>query len=278
MNLSLIRYSILLVLLVGLCSWGEKAHYKINSSCVDFFPAEIHQLKAWAPILADHSSDADLRKKTDKTEFVKHFIDIDIYDDFIKNHQMIQNFGAACTKYGKEIVIKNGTLPWVTDSTYQALVADFRKGDWNKAALTAADLGHYVGDGFMPLHITANYNGQLSSQKGIHRRYEEIMIDRYIDGVQFKTSGIHKVNQVQSYIFNYLYANYSYCGLLLQADSRAHEQAGNQYNDIYYKSLWENTSLFTVKLLEESSKTLAELIYTAWLEAGKPRIPESVGK
>jgi len=278
MNSVLIRYSILFVLLVSLSSWGEKAHRKINFSCVEFFPKEIHLLKAWAPILADHSSDADFRKKTDKTEFVKHFIDIDIYDDFINTYKIVENFEAACSKYGKEKVIKNGTLPWVTDSTYKALVHDFKTGNWNQAALTAADLGHYVGDGFMPLHITANYNGQLSGQTGIHRRYEETMIDRYIDGVQLKTSGIHKADQVQSFIFSYLYANHPFISLLLQADSRAYEQAGNQYNDIYYESLWGKTNLFTVKLLEESSKTLAELIYTAWLEAGKPKIPESLGK
>jgi hypothetical protein len=74
----LIRHSILFVILISLCSWGEKAHRKINTSCVDFFPKELYDLKGWGPILADHGSDADLRKKSDKTEFVKHFIDIDV--------------------------------------------------------------------------------------------------------------------------------------------------------------------------------------------------------
>jgi hypothetical protein len=59
---------------------------------------------------------------------------------------------------------------------------------------------------------------------------------------------------------------------LLQADSSAYELAGKQYNDIYYTNLWENTNLFTVRLLEESSKVTASLIYTAWIEAGKPKI------
>ena len=278
MNSVLIRYSILFVMLVSLCSWGEKAHRKINSSCVEFFPKELQQLKVWEPILADHASDADILKKTDKNEFVKHFIDIDIYEDFNKKHKIVEDFNAAFTKYGKAKVIKNGTLPWTTDSTYHALVHDFKVGNWDQAALTAANLGHYVGDGFMPLHITTNYNGQLTSQKGVHRRFEETMIDRYIDKVQFKISKIHKVNKVQPFIFDYLYANYSFVGLLLQADQQAYEQAGRQYNDGYYESLWGKTSLFTIKLLQESSKTLAELIYTAWIEAGKPKIPESVGK
>ena len=169
-------------------------------------------------------------------------------------------------------------MPWVTDSTYKALVQDFKSGNWDRSVLTAADLGHYVGDGFMPMHITANYNGQLSGQTGIHRRYEETMIDRYIDEIQIKTSGIHKTNQIKPFIFNYLYVNHSFVSLLLQADKEAYEKAGNQYNDVYYESLWGKTNLFTVKLLQESSKTLAGLIYTAWVEAGKPKIPQSLVK
>lgn len=275
MKSTLIRYSFLFVLLLVLCSWGEKAHRKINSSSVDFLPRELSQLKAWRDVLSAHGSDADFRKKEDKNEFVKHFIDIDNYEDFKTKRQIETDFEKACQKYGRARVIKEGTLPWATDSTYRKLVNDFKSGDWDRAALTAADLGHYVGDGFMPLHISANYDGQLSSQTGIHRRYEETMIDRYISQIQFKSSGCTKINDVHSFIFNYLYANQKYVGILLQADARAFVQAGQQYNDTYYESLWDKTNLFTGKLLEESSKTLARLIYTAWLEAGKPKIPET---
>ena len=278
MNYSVIRYSILIVLLFTLGSWGEKAHRKINSSCVDYFPKEISGLKVWSSFLGEHASDADNRKKTDKNEFVRHFIDIDIYDDFISNHQMTEDFNAACTKYGKAKVIKNGTLPWVTDSTYQALVQNFKSRNWQQAKVTSADLGHYVGDGFMPLHITANYNGQLTNQKGVHSRYEVTMIDKYIDHLNFKTSRIRKVKAIQSTIFSYLYSNYNYISFLLKADSKAYEQAGNQYNETYYTGFWKETSVFTTHLLQESSKTLAGLIYTAWIEAGKPEIPKNLGQ
>lgn len=270
----LFRCSFLFVLLLVLCSWGEKAHQKINSSSVDFLPKELSQLKAWREVLKVHGSDADFRKKDDKTEFVKHFIDIDNYEDFRTKRSIEPDFEKACQKYGRARVIKDGTLPWVTDSTYRKLVHDFKSGDWGRAALTATDLGHYIGDGFMPLHISANYDGQLSGQTGIHRRYEETMIDRYIDQIQFKNSVCTKVDDVHSFIFSYLYANQSYLKILLQADASAYLKAGKQYNEAYYKSLWNGTSSFTGKLLEESSRTLARLIYTAWLEAGKPKIPE----
>ena len=38
----------------------------------------------------------------------------------------------------------------------------FQAQQWSAAALTIADLCHYVGDGCQPLHCTENYNGQLT--------------------------------------------------------------------------------------------------------------------
>jgi hypothetical protein len=40
----------------------------------------------------------------------------------------------------------------------------------------AADIGHYVADMHQPLHLTRNYNGQLTGNYGIHARYEGQMI------------------------------------------------------------------------------------------------------
>jgi len=197
MNTVFLRYPVLFIFLLCLCSWGEKAHQKINSTVVEFFPKELKQLKDWSPILTAHCSDPDLRKRKDKTEFPKHFIDIDNYDDFKTNRRIVEDCEMACLKYGKEKVKKEGTLPWATDSTYRALVQDFKSGNWNRAALTAADLGHYVGDGHMPLHIAANFDGQNSNQTGIHRRYEETMIDSHIDEIRFKFTRCKRVKNVK---------------------------------------------------------------------------------
>lgn len=267
------RIFMLLVLLFILGSWGEKAHRKINSSCVNYFPSELKALRVWGPQLGEHGSDADHRKKKDKYEFVRHFIDIDNYQQFQQEKKITEDFPVECSLYGRAFVMKNGTLPWVTDSTYHALVNNMRRGEWDQALLTAADLGHYVGDGHMPLHITANYDGQLSNQKGIHARYESEMIDRYIETVRLKKARVKKVNNVKPKVFGYLYHNYGSMAALLKADLRACAKASHQYNDTYYASLWKDTGAFTTQLLSQASQTLAGLIYSAWIDAGKPQIP-----
>ena len=274
MNLRLIQYFALLIILVSLSSWSEKVHRKINTSSVEILPNGLNRLTQWSEFIGDHASDADLRKPTYKPEFVKHFIDIDNYDDFFTSHQIEENFGSACTKYGKDFVVKNGTLPWATDSTFNELIENFRMKNWNQVALTIADLGHYVADGFMPLHTTANYDGQVTNQTGVHSRYEEAMLDPYIDDIGLKETPDKKVDQVQAYIFDYLYANYNKIEPILQADRDALKMSGGQYDETYYRFFWEKTKLLTIKQLRKATKTLSTLINYAWIEAGKPVIPE----
>jgi len=270
------RTFMMISLIILLCSWGNKGHQKINGSAQQFFPARLNNFKDWSAKLAEHGSDADDRKKNDRTEGVKHFIDIDAYKDFVEMHKITENKDAAFKLYGSKFILKNGTLPWVTDSTYHVLVQQFKSKEWTKAVLTAADLGHYVGDGHMPLHLTLNYDGKLTDQSGIHSRYESKMINKYIDEITVKRSHIRKVKDVNRYVFDYIYANYQYKDSLLNADKLAFETANHEYNDLYYATLWKQTQGFTQKMITGSSKSLAELIRMAWLEAGRPRLPRNI--
>lgn len=275
MKINILRNCILFILFISLTSWGEKGHYKINSSCTQFFPNKIKHLQDWSTRLAEHGSDADKRRRTDRFEGGRHYIDIDNYTDFVKNHKIIEDHDAAFQTYRRDFVTKNGTLPWATDSTYHALVQNFKMKDWNRALLTAADLGHYVGDAHMPLHLTTNYDGILTGQLGIHERYESIMINKYITEINVDRSRIRKIKNVKAFIFNYIYNNYQYKDSLLAADKLAFTEAKDEYSTAYYQSLWKNTKGFTNILIAGSSKAMAELIYTAWIEAGKPKVPKN---
>jgi len=274
--MKILQYVLWFALIILLCSWGEKGHQKINGSTSQYFPARLNRCNGWSEVLAAHGSDPDKRRRTDPTEDIKHYIDIDAYTDFIESHKIVEGKEEAFNKYGREFIKKNGTLPWVTDSTYQVLVKQFRAKDWSKVVLTAADLGHYVADGHMPLHLTLNYDGQLTGQKGIHSRYESKMINLYIDSITVKRSRLNKVKNVNRYIFDYMYQNYQYKDSLLNDDLIAFNASGQEYDTKYYQGLWSRSGSYTVKLMTDSSKATAELIRTAWIEAGRPRMPREI--
>lgn len=227
----------------------------------------------WVDFLRNHASDADYRKSSDNTESPKHYIDIDNYTDFNTKGRIPQTLDSVNNIYGSAFVIDNGTLPWATKNTFDSLRNCMQRRDFAKAQIFAADLGHYVADGHMPLHITKNYNGQLTGTTGIHSRYETTMINTYVSQIIYTGENISEISNVNQYIFDYLYKNYTYCDSVLTADSYAKTLAsGNTSSTIYKTTLWAQSKGFTVDLFKRASHALAELIYTAWIQAGSPSL------
>lgn len=252
-----------------LISWGGIGHSIISKKSAESFPAEMLGFDVWADSLRINASNADYRKSNDWSESPKHYIDIDNYSEFISNGRIAGTYDSIVNLHGVNFVIDNGTLPWATLNTYDSLVVAFQKGKWHKAMLFASDLGHYVADGHMPLHITANYDGGLTGQNGIHSRYETSMV--FNNQTALNNYSVPKaafVADVNKYVFDYIYKNYPYVDSVLQADSYATSIAGNNTTE-YYSALWEKAK-FTTTLFRNASKSLGELIYTAWVQAGKP--------
>jgi hypothetical protein len=235
----------------------------------------MEQFSHWPALLAYHGMDADYRKNEDPTEGPKHYIDIDNYPEFQSTGRIPHTLDSVYMYHHPYFVEEQGTLPWVVEDTYDSLVGCFVYRDWDRAVLVAADLGHYVGDAHMPLHLTRNYNGQFSGNDGIHYRYESEMIGAYSAEIGFEGDPIGSVEDVNSYIFDIIYRNYPYVDSILSADDYAAQLAGNTWSAEYTSALWEKTRSFTIHLLRDATYALTELIYTAWAEAGKPQMNTS---
>jgi len=59
---------------------------------------------------------------------------------------------------------------------------------WQYVLTTMSWLSHYVADATMPLHATANYNGQLTGQYGIHGAIESTLIPDHSQEIVFSHS------------------------------------------------------------------------------------------
>jgi S1/P1 Nuclease len=256
-------------------SWGEKGHEVINGKAVELLPKEMDSFKIWKNYLVQHASDADIRRKTDRTEAPRHYIDIDFYKEFLDGN-MIENEDELVSKYGDSIVTKNGILPWATQQTLNNLTEAFKEKNRDKILIFAADLGHYVADGHQPMHTTINYNGQLTDQKGVHFRYEVTMVDKNIDTLEqvSDSTNIHYVENPLHYIFNYISGANSVNVVLLDGDKLAHNETGSTESDDYYKILWFRTRYVTEMQFKTAEEDLASLLYTAWVNAGKPVFTE----
>ncbi|HKM94673.1 MAG TPA: T9SS type A sorting domain-containing protein [Prolixibacteraceae bacterium] len=267
----------ILIALVGLfflSSWGLTGHKAISKGAEKSFDPLMEQFHSWSEVITNHSGDADQRKSRDKSEGIKHYIDIDNYAEFITEGAISMNYDTLVALHGEPFVKKQGTLPWATFTTFDSLVSTLKEQHFDKAMLFAADLSHYVADGHMPLHLTYNYDGQYSDNKGIHSRYESKMINRYISQINIESGEIEFIEDLPEYVFNYIYSNYSYLDTILLADNYAKSINASSSSAEYTKALWEATKSTTDYLFSSASLALANLLYTAWITAGSPDFDE----
>lgn len=255
-----------------LTSWGFNGHYIISWNMPLSLPAEMAEFEDWNSYLAEHASDPDYRKGDDPTEGPKHYIDIDNYADYIQSGSISQDLDTLIEIYGADFVGNNGYLPWATINTYDSLVSSFKNRDWEKAKFFAADLGHYVADGFMPLHITRNYDGQFTDNKGIHGRFESDMINRFKDEIEIIKTEIEDIDVIEDYIFNYMYENILYVDSIMEADNYGKSVNSNTSSTEYLDAMWDYSKDFTLEIFNAATKAFGSIFYTAWEEAGKPLI------
>ena len=268
-NLSKIVLLLISLVLVG---WGSVGHRIINHNSTLSFPNQLNFLLFWADSLAAHGSDADIRKGWDPDEAPKHYLDIDNYPQFVSTGRISHSFDSLVLQYGYTFVLDQGILPWAIMQTVDSLKLSFMQNNWQKAMLIASDLGHYLGDSHIPLHLTRNYNGQYTGQYGIHSRYESNMIGTYQQQIIYSGDTVSYVSNISDFVFDMIYTNYKYVDSVLQADIAARNYAGGTNSSVYYQKLWELTKGYTVRLFKNASYDLARLIFTAWKNAGEPVI------
>ena len=268
----LIPITLMVLIFAG---WGAVGHKIINRKCTLSFPSAMNYFLFWSDSLAAHGSDADNRKSTDTSESRRHFIDIDAYSGFIINHRIPQTIDSLCNMYGYNFVMTNGIVPFAIVAYTDSVRRWFQQHNWQNAMLRAADVGHYVADAHQPLHITQWYDGWSTFSNGIHSRYETGMIGRDSAYIIYSGDTVSFISNINQYAFNIVYNNYKFVDSVYRCDSIAHTIAGNTNSTQYYQEFWNRAGNFTIQLFKNASKSIAALIYTAWVNAGSP-LPTSI--
>ena len=244
--------------------WGWETHRYINEKAVDHLPAEMSFFQDHRQFLREHSVDPD----TDPLPGFYHYMDIDYYPAFFSG-TLPHNWNTMITTYGLSTVEDNGIVPWVVEWWTDSLSTLMASGQWDDAWQVAAELGHYVADSHQPLHLTLNYNGQLTGNYGIHSRYETSMINPHLSQLSLPIgTGIYWTNVIDS-VFLYIHEVYPYVDIIMSADDLAYAQDPS-YGTTYYNILWWELEQLTTTSIQKAILDLASIWRTAWINAGSP--------
>lgn len=213
-------------------------------------------------------------------------------------------------RLGAAAMTDKGTLPWAISDTVTELTETFRRRDLDHLPAVIGRLAHYVGDLHQPLHTTMNYDGKLTGNTGVHSLFEIDMLDRYADYYRQMPREYLRpydaVGDVAALVFARVSENASLTRQLLATDTEARKRSNLSPEDVAWLKAQdrdERTTLMTTRdvsdlderrrrvvghvdtlhfLLREAhgdlarrrlgaaASDLASLVYTAWLEAGRP--------
>jgi hypothetical protein len=264
---------LILINVVNAYPWGSTGHRIINLKAVMYLPKSMSMLAADSLFFRAHASDADGRKDYSDTAFFaeagRHYIDIDYYPSYLN---LPHTRDSAVALYGWGYVKQQGVLPWAITMVLDSLTAQLRRWDTVTAKYTMSDLGHYVGDGYQPLHCTANYDGAQTGNNGIHSRYESSMIGTYQSYLTFVPDSASYISSPIDYIFSFIYHSNSLVDSIMAADDYAKIISGWTGSGSppanYYTALWEKCGTFTEEQFQNATVALASLWYTAWVNSG----------
>ncbi|MCX6308719.1 MAG: S1/P1 Nuclease, partial [Bacteroidia bacterium] len=184
----------------------------------------------------------------------------------------------------------NGILNWYLQEMMGKLTKAFKEKKKMDILFLAADLGHYLGDAHMPLHTSANYDGQLSNQKGIHAFFESQLPEMYIEKYNFHIGEAVYIQDIPKEIKRIILATHLLVDTLLLAERALNQQfpADKVYlldasgaiqktkfntpihSSDYAQQYHQKLNGMVEKQLRLAMSATANFWYTAWVNAGKP--------
>ena len=283
-----IRYLFLAALVLSLSSWGFLVHrtstqlalYQLPDNLQYFFYENIDYL-------VRYSVRPDQRRNSDPAEGPKHFIDLERFGPNAAT-AMPPDWKAAVAKYGEDSLKKNGYVPyWVIDQKNK-LTEAFRSGNRDSILFYATDLAHYVEDAHVPLHTTENHDGQLSGQKGMHSLWEsmipEIELSTYNLYEEHKATYLKKPEEA---IWKAVREAHALLPQMFRLETEVSKsftdstkyrvqmrngRESKSYSTAFAKAYAARLAPTINQQLLKSSHLVADFWYTAWVDAGKPKL------
>jgi hypothetical protein len=282
------------ILIITLCSsWGFFAHYRINRLAVFTLPKAMQNFyKSNIEFITEHAVAADKRRYVDSTEGPRHFLNADHYGAH-PFAALPQNWFDAALKYSPDTVIKYGTLPWAIQYNYFRLVRAFMDHDTISILKISANLGHYIADAHVPLHLTQNYNGQLTNQTGIHALWESRLPELFSDHYNYFVGSARYIQNPLSEAFKICRSSFKSIDSVLRFERRLNKYFTASKKYTLVKRGNRNVTDFSVpysrayhamlkgmvrRRMRSAILSIGSYWYSAWVDAGQPDLDKLIGK
>lgn len=269
-------------------AWGFYGHKLINRYAVFLLPPQmIVWYKKNIDYITNHAVDPDKRRNVLAYEGPRHYLDIDHYGKYPYSN-LPRHWADAVQKYTQDTLQAHGIVPWWVQVMQQKLTQAFKDKDAVKILKISSDIGHYIADAHVPLHVSSNHNGQLTGQEGIHSFWEsripELLAEKEWD---FFVGPVEYIKNPLDFIWKHLLESAIAADTVLSVEKTLSLKvpADKQYSfrkksgklvkqySTYYTLLYNNALQGMVeRRMQQSIYAVACFWYTAWVNAGQPNL------
>lgn len=267
--------------------WGEVGHLLLGDAAAAALPAEMPEFFRNAraqltylnpePDRWRDSKERSLDPALNDAASIEHFIDLEAVPGNALSAPNRYAFLDSVHAHGGS-GSGPGLLPYRILELTQLLRVEFRLWRVAKDSLTkrlieqriindAGILGHYVGDGSNPHHVTVNHDGWaspnnpkgFSAAKGFHSRFESQYVQTHITGGDLQPlvpRAPQTIVPLREGIWSYLRASLAQLDRLYELDKA--EPFGPQTQGAEHKK-------FTAERLAAGATELRDLWWTAWI-------------
>ena len=176
-------------------AWGRRGHAVVCEAAAIVASKDIPFLASSTFDLGYYCNVPDLIWKKGELyqlEWFNHFMDLEIFERAFRSVKVDKPFELNRTEFDKRfpfIKKEAGRSFWRIrefDDRLQELAKKLQDTSLDKAArqrlqldwlVNAGALGHYIGDLAQPLHVTENFDGELTKQKGVHSFFEDRVVE-----------------------------------------------------------------------------------------------------
>ena len=278
--------------------WGDVGHKMINRLAAESLPSDVpaflrspeatEEIEYLGPEPDRWRSPAEPELNAEQAP--DHFIDLEYAEMIGKLPRRRYDYIAALT--AAEIThpdlarqldpSKVGFQPYITSEVWERLKAAMREYRSQSARhentkpveaailFYAGWLGHYVGDGSMPLHTSRDYNGWVekenpngySTEHTIHGQFESAFVSANVkpEDVKPLMTPVHPVTDEWDAYLEYLHHSNSLVERVYQID----KQQG------FIGAGTPEAKQFTSERLAAGASMLRDLIYAAWVKSAEP--------
>src|SRR5580692_3918076 len=278
-------------------AWGNDGHKMINRLAAASLPPDIpaflrsqaalEEIEYLGPEPDRWRSRAE--PELNAAQAPEHFIDLELADALGPLPRKRLDFEAKVFAAGQRPE-KIGLRPWQTDEVWERLKAAMRQYRALKAQgqdtkpveqailFYAGWMGHYVGDGSQPLHVTVQYNGWTgpnpngyTTEHQIHWQFEGPFVGANIHEADVAPK-MTPVKAIDGDMFDAYVAYLRHTGTYVEKVYQL-EKAGG-----FVGAGSAESRAFTAERLAAGASMLRDMIYSAWLDSAQPVPDPYAGK